>query len=37
MEQLKENISAYQVPRPLAREIEEDIEAVFKKYRDPTI
>ncbi|KAL2620979.1 hypothetical protein R1flu_001184 [Riccia fluitans] len=37
MEQLKENIAAYQVPRPLSQEIEEDIEAVFKRFRDPTI
>ncbi|KAL3681065.1 hypothetical protein R1sor_024021 [Riccia sorocarpa] len=37
MEQLKENIAAYQVPRPLSQEIEEDIEAVFKRFRDPTL
>ncbi|CAM6111020.1 unnamed protein product [Calypogeia fissa] len=37
MEQLKENISAFQIPRPLAQEISDDIDAVFKKFRDPSL
>ena len=37
MEQLKENISAFQLPRPLSQEIQDDIEVVFKKFRDPSI
>ncbi|CAM6098184.1 unnamed protein product [Calypogeia fissa] len=37
MDQLKENISAFQLPRPLSQEILDEIEAVFKKYRDPTL
>lgn len=37
MDQLKENISAFQLPRPLAQEIKDEVEAVYKNYRDPTL
>lgn len=37
MDHLKENISAFQLPRPLAKEINDDIAAVFKKFREPSI
>ncbi|KAE8703043.1 hypothetical protein F3Y22_tig00110474pilonHSYRG00012 [Hibiscus syriacus] len=36
--QLKEDIDAFlTIPRPLASEVMEDIEAVFKRYKDPAI
>ncbi|CAM6097076.1 unnamed protein product [Calypogeia fissa] len=35
MEQLKENISAFHVP--LAQEIRDEVEAVFRKFKDPTL
>lgn len=37
MEQLKETLSAYALPRPLAEEVEKEIEAVFQQYRDPSL
>lgn len=37
MEQLAENLSAYCLPRPLSTEIIADIDAVFQKYRDPSL
>uniref|UniRef100_A0A0E0NY70 NADP-dependent oxidoreductase domain-containing protein n=1 Tax=Oryza rufipogon TaxID=4529 RepID=A0A0E0NY70_ORYRU len=38
MDQLKENIDAFtSAPRPLAPEVLDDIESLFKRYRDPTL
>ena len=36
MEQLKENLSAYTVERPLSAEIVSGINDIFKSCRDPT-
>ena len=35
LEQLKENMNAFAVARPLPDEVNADIDAVFKKFRDP--
>jgi hypothetical protein len=38
MDQLKENIDAFtSAPRPLPQEVFDDIETLFKKYKDPAI
>lgn len=37
LDQLKESLSAYALPRPLSREIESEIDKVFIKYRDPAM
>jgi aryl-alcohol dehydrogenase-like predicted oxidoreductase len=38
MDQLKENIDAFtSAPRPLPQEVLDDIETLFKKYKDPAI
>eukprot|EP00897_Mesotaenium_endlicherianum_P008321 jgi/Mesen1/7517/ME000039S06733 len=37
MEQLKENLSAYTLQRPLSEDVMRDIDLVFKKYRDPAV
>ncbi len=37
MEQLKENIDAFTTTRPLSEEVNADIDAVFNRYRDPTM
>lgn len=38
VDQLKENIDAIlQTERPLPSEVIEDVESVFKKYKDPAI
>jgi aryl-alcohol dehydrogenase-like predicted oxidoreductase len=37
MEQLKEDLSAWTLPRPLSKEIHDEIAAVYKRYRDPTL
>ena len=36
IEQLKEDLSAYTVERPLSAEIVSGINEIFNKYRDPT-
>jgi len=35
LEQLKENMNAYALTRPLPEEVTADIEAVFNRFRDP--
>lgn len=35
LEQLKENMDAYATTRPLPEEVRADIDAVFRRYRDP--
>lgn len=38
MDQLKENIDAFtSAPRPLPPQVLDDIETVFKRYRDPAV
>jgi aryl-alcohol dehydrogenase-like predicted oxidoreductase len=38
MDQLKENIDAFtSAPRPLPPQVLDDIETLFKKYKDPAI
>ena len=38
MDQLKENIDAFtSAPRPLPQQVLDDIETLFKKYKDPAI
>lgn len=37
MEQLKENLSTYTLPRPLSAEIMTEINDVFSRYRDPAL
>lgn len=37
LEQLKECLSAYALPRPLPEEATQAIEAVFQRYRDPSL
>ncbi|GAQ79993.1 aldo keto reductase [Klebsormidium nitens] len=37
MAQLKENLSAWTLPRPLPQEVHDDIAEVYKRYRDPTL
>ncbi len=35
LEQLKENMNAFAVTRPLPEEVMADVEEVFNRYRDP--
>ncbi|XP_002984321.2 uncharacterized protein LOC9645070 [Selaginella moellendorffii] len=37
MDQLKENIDAFQVPRPLPEEVTAGVEEIFKRYKDISI
>ncbi|MCO5579892.1 hypothetical protein L7F22_033756 [Adiantum nelumboides] len=37
MEQLKENLSVYTLPRPLSAEILSEISDIFSKHRDPAL
>jgi aryl-alcohol dehydrogenase-like predicted oxidoreductase len=36
IEQLKENLSAFTLERPLSSEIVSGIDEIFRRYRDPT-
>lgn len=35
LEQLKQNMDAFATARPLPEEVRADIDAVFRRYRDP--
>ena len=37
MEQLKENLATYALPRPLSAEVMADVTAVFNQFKDPSM